>query len=122
MCELLTDTEDRENLSAEAQAVRDLNDNFRRTFVGGAVLVTPGVEALDIDIRKRALATIRSFEGFCEDNDPYGTHEFGGIEIEGTRVWFKIDCYDETYQYASPDPTDPAVTRRVMTILLPEEH
>jgi hypothetical protein len=38
------------------------------------------------------------------------------------RVWLKIDCYDRDLVWGSPDPADPAVTRRVVTILLPEDY
>jgi len=38
------------------------------------------------------------------------------------RIWFKIDLYDKDLQYGSPDPADPDVTTRVMTILLPSEY
>ena len=46
----------------------------------------------------------------------------GGIEFDGTTVWFKIDLYDVDYTYGSPEPSDPALTRRVLTLLLPSEY
>ncbi len=89
----------------KAEKVRELNDRFRRTFVGGTVLLTRGVDALENDIKRRVLVAIREFDNFVGDNDPYGTHEFGGVEIDGTRVWFKVDCYDRNHEYGSPDPS-----------------
>ncbi len=119
----LSDTwPDREQLSETDQRIRDLNDAFRRSFSGGKILITPGVQGLATDIASRVLQAIQNFDGFCEDNDPYGTHEFGGVEVEGQKVWFKIDAYDQNLEYGSPDPSDPSVTTRVMTILLPEEY
>nr|WP_295463723.1 DUF3768 domain-containing protein [Mesorhizobium sp.] len=38
------------------------------------------------------------------------------------RVIFKIDYFDPTLLHRSDDPTDPNITRRVMTIMLTEEY
>jgi hypothetical protein len=35
---------------------------------------------------------------------------------------FKINYYDKTLQFHSPDPADPSVTKRVITIMLSEEY
>ena len=51
--------------------IRDLNDAFRRTFVGGTVVITAGVEALPSDQRRSILAKVRAFDAFTEDNDPH---------------------------------------------------
>jgi hypothetical protein len=47
---------------------------------------------------------------------------FGAFEAEGRTVFFKIDYYDRTYSMLSPDPADPSVTHRVITIMLAEEY
>lgn len=65
---------------------------------------------------------VRAFDAFNPDNDPYGEHDFGTVEIEEHIVTFKIDYYDLDLQYASPDPTDPYVTCRVMTLMLAEKY
>jgi len=102
--------------------IKALNDCFRQTFTGGRILITPGVQGLAEPIAREALIAIQDFSDFSEDNDPYGTHEFGEVNVSGVRVWFKIDAYDQSLEWGSPDPSDPAVTTRVMTIYLPEEH
>ena len=38
-----------------AERIRALNDAFRRTFVGGAVMITAGVEAMPLDQRRSLL-------------------------------------------------------------------
>lgn len=113
---------DRENLNEADQRVRDLNDRFRQTFIGGQILLTPGFQALPDEVANSAIQAIQTFDDFTEDNDPYGTREFGSVEIDCQAIWFKIDAYDQNLEYGSPDPSDPAVTKRVMTILLPNEY
>jgi hypothetical protein len=37
-------------------------------------------------------------------------------------IFFKIDHYDRQLSAHSPDPADPDVTRRVITIMLAEQY
>ena len=84
--------------------------------------MTPGVQALAADTVGKALRAIKEFDDFDEENDPWQTHEFGSVEVDETSIWFKIDAYDSKLEYGSPNPADPEVTKRVMTILLPSEY
>jgi hypothetical protein len=70
----------------------------------------------------RAMIAVREFSDFTEDNDPHGEHDFGSFELDGETLFWKIDAYDTDYNFGSPNPADPAVTRRVLTILLAEEY
>jgi hypothetical protein len=107
---------------SKADRIRDLNDAFRRTFVGGAVMITQGVEAMPLDQRRSLLQKIRAFDAFSDDNDPHREHDFGAIDESGVRCFWKIDYYDRKTEFGSPDPADPAVTTRVLTIMLAEEY
>ena len=107
---------------SKTDQIRDLNDAFRRTFVGGAVMITAGVEAMPLDQRRSLLQKIRSFEAFGEDNDPHGEHDFGAVDEAGDRYFWKIDCFDRKTEFGSPDPAIPAVTTRVMTIMRADEY
>lgn len=107
---------------SKADRIRALNDAFRRTFVGGAVMITAGIEAMPLDQRRSILQKVRSFDAFSEDNDPHQEHDFGSIDEAGIRCFWKIDDYDRKTEFGSPDPADPAVTTRVMTIMLAEEY
>ncbi|WP_152047148.1 DUF3768 domain-containing protein [Aureimonas psammosilenae] len=99
-----------------------LNDAFRRTFTGGQVMLTAGVAALDPAERLAVLDAVRSFDAFNSGCDPYGEHDFGAFECAGVKYFWKIDAYDRDYAYASPDPADPALTARVLTIMLANEY
>src|SRR5580700_1144445 len=92
-----------------AERIRALNDAFRRTFVGGAVMITAGVEAMPVDQRRSLLAKVRAFDAFTDDNDPHGEHDFGAVDEGGVRYFFKLDYYDRNTEFGSPDPADPAV-------------
>jgi hypothetical protein len=107
---------------SKTDRIHALNDAFRRTFIGGAVMITQGVEAMPLDQRRSLLQKIRSFDAFSQDNDPHHEHDFGSIDEAGVRCFWKIDYYDKKTEFGSPDPSDPTVTTRVMTIMLAEEY
>jgi hypothetical protein len=107
---------------SKTDRIRSLNDAFRRTFVGGTVMITAGVEAMPLDQRRPLLQKIRDFTAFDESNDPHHEHDFGAIDEGGVCCFFKIDYYDSSMEYGSPDPAEPALTTRVLTIMLAEEY
>jgi hypothetical protein len=81
-----------------------------------------GVIALGQNRQLKILEAVSKFNRFDEDNDPYGEHDFGALEVEGERFFFKIDYYDQDLSTHSPDPADPSVTKRLLTIILAEEY
>jgi hypothetical protein len=109
-------------MSADRDRIRMLNDELRQHLLGGGAVITPGVAALGADAVKRLVQTIAIFDNFCTANDPHGEHDFGAFDFDGTPVMFKIDYYDKSLKYHSPDPADPAVTERVITLMLAEEY
>ncbi|WP_108396963.1 DUF3768 domain-containing protein [Devosia submarina] len=104
------------------EAIRSLNDLLRQRGIGGRVVITRGVLAFGPDALRQIQQAVASFDAFTPDNDPYGEHDFGAVGIEDQTLFFKIDAYDRDLRYHSPDPADPAVTRRVMTLMLAEEY
>jgi hypothetical protein len=103
--------------------IADLNDLLRTTFLTGKVVFTEGVRALSDQDRSRVVEAVQNFTSFTEDNDPYGEHDFGAIDLDGIgRVFWKIDYFDPSFTCASDDPVDPTKTRRVLTIMLAEEY
>ena len=108
--------------TSRATAIRILNDRFRQTLQGGNVLFTAGIMALGPEAQPRILAAVQTFDTFNGDNDPWGEHDFGAIDIDGERVFFKIEYYDLTRAMHSEDPTDTSKTERMMTIMLANEY
>lgn len=104
------------------ETIRSLNDQFRRSFVGGCVLLTEGVAGLDQDRRARLLSAIREFDEFGLANDPYEEHDFGTVEESGDRFFWKIEYYDRALESGSPDPSDPALTTRTLTVMFTAEY
>ena len=108
--------------AVRSAAVRKLNDEFRRTLTGGTVLMTAGVVALGADAQVEALAKVQAFDAFNADNYPWAEHDFGAIEVAGERIFWNLDYYDLTRAHHSPEPADPSVTERVLTIMLASEY
>ena len=102
--------------------IRDLNDALRKNLTGGSAVMTSGIAALGPTAVSRIVQSITVFDDFCHDNDPYGEHDFGMVEFDGQKIFFKIDYYDKTLTYGSPNPADPTVTERVITIMLADEY
>ena len=108
--------------NSRVDAIRILNDRFRRTLKGGAVVVTAGIVALSSDVQTQILAAVQAFDDFDDGNDPWHEHDFGAIECAGERVLFKIDYFELTRAAHAEDPADPSKTERVMTIMLASEY
>jgi hypothetical protein len=102
--------------------IRRLNDSFRRSLSGGGKrLMTAGI-ALPPEDQAAILGKVIALDAFTDDNDPHGEHDFGAFDHVGRRVFWKIDYYDQSLEFGSEDPPDPARTTRVLTIMLAEEY
>ncbi len=113
----------------ETYSLREQNDAFRtdqalvsERIARDQLVITRGVAAHGNAFIDRALQAVREFSDFTEDNDPWGEYDFGAFALDGVPLYWKIDSYDNELEYGSPDPRDPALTRRVLTILLAEEY
>ena len=102
--------------------IAELNDRLRVHRTGGRIMMTSGVQALGPVALAAILVKLTAFSDFNRDNDPHGEHDLGLFDHDGDRILWKIDAYDRAMQGASPDPADPAVTTRVLTIMLAEEY
>lgn len=104
-----------------------LNDAIRRSgpfssVANGQWMLTAGVIDRGQAFASRVILAVMTFDAFTPDNDPYGEHDFGSLEVADQRVFWKIDYYDVSLECGSPDPADISVTRRVLTIMLASEY
>ena len=109
-------------MTATTDRIRMLNDELRQHLLSGGAVMTPGVAALGREAVQRIVQIIATYDDFCHANDPHGEHDFGTFDFDGASIMFKIDYYDRTLSFHSPDPADPSVTERVITIMLAEEY
>ena len=111
---------------AEITKIAEQNDSFRtHPFVDDRVgrwVVTAAVVAEGHAFQTEAVRKVREFDTFTEDADPFGSHEMGEIQVRGKTVWWKIDLYDKSYLMGSVVPTDVTKTRRVLTIMFPNDY
>lgn len=118
------------NPSDQAARIRTLNDLLRQHFhtdpakVPGAfkVLLTPALQNLSTVSLGQLLDKVAGFTAFDEGNDPHREHDFGAVEHENARYFWKIDYYDRQLKFASHDAADPNVTVRVLTVMHASEY
>jgi hypothetical protein len=93
--------------TAKTARIRALNDAFRRSFSGGNVVMTAGVDELPDMVKAEALKRAATFCDFNEDNDPHGEHDFGAFELCGRKFFWKIDYLDRAMEYGSEGNCSP---------------
>jgi Protein of unknown function (DUF3768) len=116
-----------------------LNDQARQAMgVACPAVATFGFRSLPEADQSFVRELVETFDAFDEDNDPHGERDFGTIyqladgrwtterprlrEDERERVFWKLDCYDRDLAGGSDDAANPAITRRVLTIMLSDEY
>ncbi|NCN85852.1 MAG: DUF3768 domain-containing protein [Sphingomonadales bacterium] len=116
-----------------------LNDLARGAIgVVCTAVATVGFRSLPEADQSRVRELIETYDAFDEDNDPHGERDFGTIyqvvggqwtterprvrDDERERVFWKLDYYDRDLAGASEDAANPAVTRRILTIMLSDEY
>lgn len=109
-------------MSQDTDRIRMLNDDLRQHLIGGGAVMTAGIAALGHEAVSRLVQTVGVFDDFCTADDPYGEHDFGAFDFDGTQVIFKIDYFDKTMSFRSPDPADSSVTERIITLMLAAEY
>ena len=97
--------------------IATLNDKFRKSFIGGEVLLSAGIAAMSSEDKANIVSMVQNFNDFNDDNDVYGEHDFFSFDYKGDKIIAKIDYYDLNNQYMSENPANPDITNRVLTIM-----
>jgi hypothetical protein len=112
-------------IETKTERIRELNDQLRTSgdpiealIMNGQLVITRELAANGNEFIDRAVAAVRAFDDFNADNDPWGEHDCATLEVDGETIIFKIDYDDPSMEYHSEDAADPALTRRVLTIML----
>ena len=116
-----------------------LNDMARQAIgVACTAVATVGFLSLSAFDQSRVRELIETYDAFDEDSDPHDESDFGCVyqlgdgqwtterprvcDDERERVFWKLDYYDHDLRFGSEDAANPAVTRRVLTIMLADEY
>jgi hypothetical protein len=103
--------------------IRQLNDEVRSCNPAGRIFLSSGIAAKPADEVADILERVRTFDTFTSENDPYGEPDFGSFEFGRELIFWKIDYYDrDGERYGSPNPADPSITTRVLTVMLSDEY
>ncbi len=129
----------RSAMGGAAQGSGDPKDRWKGCGgVACTAVATVGFRSLPEADQSQVRELIETFDAFTEDNDPHGERDFGCIYQLGDgrwtterprmpyeereRVFWKLDYYDRELMFGSEDAANPAVTRRVLTIMLADEY
>jgi hypothetical protein len=104
--------------TVEALKIAALNDRFRKGDRKlGIYHKSQLVANLSFEGQRELVLRIRAFDDFNENNDPHQEHDFGSIEFDGEKYFWKIDYYDTEFEYRAEDPSDERNSRRLLTIM-----
>jgi Protein of unknown function (DUF3768) len=103
--------------------IRELNDRFRQDAVGlGSIVLTEGIVCQGQAFVQDVAEAVQGFKDFSKDNDPWGEHDFGAVEVAGQKIFWKIDYYTPDLTAGSENPANEGQTHRVLTIMLAGEY
>ncbi len=105
-----------DDLTALRKKIAQKNDTCRITFLCCKVVMTDGVAGSPD--KEEVITAVRSFTSdmFTPGNDPHGEHDFGEVDVNGSKYFWKFDYYDQSYQHFQEDG------HRVLTIMRADEY
>lgn len=91
-----------ESNSISPDIIAAKNDELRRSLPSSLpcphrAMMSSGVAKMPPDKLRSIMLLVRDFDDFTED--PYGEHDFGTIEFEGQKLFWKFDYFDKDFKY-----------------------
>jgi hypothetical protein len=106
--------------------IRKGNDLFRNTLIQSSrhkLFLTEMVQGLEDEKFQELITKLREFKEFDKDNDTYKEHDFGAIDLDNEKYFFKIDYYDKNLEYGFDfDSDEPINLVRVLTLMHASEY
>lgn len=106
------------------EKIRALNIAFwRNPLMNGRLMMSRYVADRGPAFHQKCIEALAGYDAWNADNDPWHEADFCTLDIDGEKVFAKLDCYDKHDQnFGSEDPADPAKTLRIGTLMMPEEY
>ena len=108
--------------------IAEQNDEFRKRVLfkeqedGVALITKTLIDELTSEEQFDTILTVKDFNDFNEDNDPYGTHESGSFTLGKHHIFWKIDLFKDE-KCLSGLPIDSEDTGfRVLTVCFIDER
>jgi hypothetical protein len=123
------DESDVQERALDVARIRELNDALRTCrdpiaalSMNGSIIFTRAVVMRGEAFVNHAFVAVAAFNAFTPDNDAYGEHDMAFLDVDGERIFFKVDYYDPEMRFHSVNPSNPEITRRVLTIGLASDY
>jgi hypothetical protein len=107
---------------SNTERIAELNDEVRKHPFRATIVLTEGVQALEQADKQQLVGLVSTFNDFNEGNNPHGERDFGAIDFNDVKYFWKIDYYDNSLHGGSEDPSNPNITHRVLTIMRADEY
>ena len=80
----------------------------------------PGTRQLNLMMGQHALRRLINETPIDPGNDPHGERDFGVVEHQGHKIFWKVDVYanDGTFAWGSETPWDAQQSFRIVTVML----
>jgi hypothetical protein len=109
-----------ERIALLNDAARQGNDRMARIVMTSGLLAELGGDtvAQTMMAQARLMAALRHCT-FAPDSPE---RDFASMDVDGIKVLMKVDYYDTELAFGSEDPANPAMTRRVITLMRPADY
>ena len=84
--------------------------------IEGTRRMTKVIAARGNEFKAKVIRAVAEFDGFTRDNDPWGEHGYGALDVDGVKIHWSIDLFDEEFEGGSVAPWLPECTLRLLTI------